>query len=231
MVAKSMQARPPELLDIKEAAAFLRVSQTSLRRWTNAGLLPCVRIGGRRERRFRRADLEAFIALADDRSQATSEARHWCGFYSSELSRAYAAAAFLASTLRGKGRCLLVAEPAAQRAVLAQLERDQVSTGAAREAGRLVFAEYHDSPAAQLDHWRSELGAAHEGGSYVTAVGDVSGGALGRLAIAELLEYEAEFDRVIARRFPVSTLCLYDARTLSGLEAAGLLDRHDGYRH
>jgi hypothetical protein len=33
------------LLDISEAAQFLNVSETSLRRWTNAGALACLRIG------------------------------------------------------------------------------------------------------------------------------------------------------------------------------------------
>lgn len=50
-----------ELLDIKQAARFLKVSETSLRRWTNSGRLPCLRVGRRRERRFRRADLLAFL--------------------------------------------------------------------------------------------------------------------------------------------------------------------------
>src|SRR5437899_1730190 len=45
----------PELLDIRQAAALLHVSAASLRRWTNAGLLASFRVGGRRERRFRRA--------------------------------------------------------------------------------------------------------------------------------------------------------------------------------
>jgi transcriptional repressor of dcmA and dcmR len=49
------------LLDIKEAARFLRVSETSLRRWTNTGQLGCLRVGRKRERRFRRADLMAFL--------------------------------------------------------------------------------------------------------------------------------------------------------------------------
>jgi transcriptional repressor of dcmA and dcmR len=49
------------LLDIKQAARFLNVSETSLRRWTSSGQLGCARLGGRRERRFRRADLLAFL--------------------------------------------------------------------------------------------------------------------------------------------------------------------------
>jgi len=36
-----------EWLDIAQAAALLRVSEASLRRWTNGGRLPCRRIGGR----------------------------------------------------------------------------------------------------------------------------------------------------------------------------------------
>ena len=50
-----------ELLDIKQAARFLKVSETSLRRWTNSGRLACLRVGRRRERRFRRRDLLAFV--------------------------------------------------------------------------------------------------------------------------------------------------------------------------
>ena len=46
-----------ELLDIEQAARFLNVSETSLRRWTNAGRLACLRVGRRQERRFRRVDL------------------------------------------------------------------------------------------------------------------------------------------------------------------------------
>ena len=49
------------LLDIEQAARFLNVSETSLRRWTNDGRLACLRVGRRRERRFRRADLLAFL--------------------------------------------------------------------------------------------------------------------------------------------------------------------------
>jgi transcriptional repressor of dcmA and dcmR len=48
-------------MDIHEAARFLRVSEVSVRRYTNSGALSCLRVGGRRQRRFRRTDLEAFL--------------------------------------------------------------------------------------------------------------------------------------------------------------------------
>src|SRR4030081_2183444 len=49
------------LLNTKEAARFLRVSEASVRRWSDAGLLPARRVGRRRERRFERGDLVKFL--------------------------------------------------------------------------------------------------------------------------------------------------------------------------
>lgn len=49
------------LLTIDEAARFLNVSKTSLRRWTKLGTLHCVRIGVRQERRFDQTDLEGLL--------------------------------------------------------------------------------------------------------------------------------------------------------------------------
>ncbi|HBB16857.1 MAG TPA: hypothetical protein DCZ97_07605 [Syntrophus sp. (in: bacteria)] len=50
------------LLNIKEAAEILNVSEMTIRRWTNAGSLCCYRIGGKRERRFRIQDLHEYLA-------------------------------------------------------------------------------------------------------------------------------------------------------------------------
>src|SRR6202162_1609456 len=103
-----------DLLDIGEAARFLNVSETSLRRWTNAGVLQCLRIGQRRERRFRRADLLAFMEhqplrspVTDSRPAADSTTRplddsitlthggHLCALFASELCRATLAVMFV----------------------------------------------------------------------------------------------------------------------------------------
>jgi transcriptional repressor of dcmA and dcmR len=219
-----------ELLDIREAAELLRVSATSLRRWTNAGLLPCLRVGGRRERRFRRADLLAFIhseggtALAPPRN-------HFCDLYTSDLVRARGAAAFLRGGLQSGALCLLAAAKPVQRAVLARLEHDRPSMRSDVKAGRLVVAEYHASGAAQLEYWRARMHAALEiGVRAMYVVGDLSAG-FKRMPFAATLAYEAEYGRSIAGAFPVTTLCQYDARKISGLDAAGLLHCHDGPLH
>src|SRR6266550_1670420 len=232
MIGNHMQdVLPAELLDIREAAALLRVSETSLRRWTNAGRLPCLRVGGRRERRFRRSDLLAF--LNGEGATGPSHSRcHFCGLYTSALSRVREAAAFLAAELRPGTLSLLAAGPHVQRAVSEMPERDRPAIHNDLETGRLTWAEYRDSAPAQLEYWRTCVRTALEAGvSRVYVVADVSGGGLGRLPFAEILEYEAEYERSIVQRFPVTTLCQYDARAISGLDAAGLLQCHDGPVH
>src|SRR5882672_10420537 len=100
-------ADPPELLDIAQAAALLQVSEASLRRWTNRGQLPCLRIGGRRERRFRRADLIAFM----EGHPSDALASHVCGLYTSDSGRTRQAAEQLAHGLEASSVCFFAAQP------------------------------------------------------------------------------------------------------------------------
>jgi excisionase family DNA binding protein len=68
-----------DLLDIKQAARYLQVSETSLRRWTNSGQLACLRVGRKRERRFRRADLLAFMEYQPARNSTPDPAAQTAG--------------------------------------------------------------------------------------------------------------------------------------------------------
>ncbi|MDT8379951.1 MAG: MEDS domain-containing protein [Desulfotignum sp.] len=64
-----------KLLNVRQAAALLNVSQMTVRRWTNDGLLPCFRIGKKRERRFSEPNLLAFIAGRTDDPSAVNHPR------------------------------------------------------------------------------------------------------------------------------------------------------------
>jgi excisionase family DNA binding protein len=79
-------------LTIAEAAEFLHVSETSLRRWTNSGKLRCFRVGGRGERRFLAEDLLEFMESGKVRQEpplieteivadTASLERHICLFF------------------------------------------------------------------------------------------------------------------------------------------------------
>ena len=59
------------LMTLDDAAAFLGVAKITLRRWTVNGQLRCVRVGSRRDRRFRKSDLDAYIRRNTTDTQAS----------------------------------------------------------------------------------------------------------------------------------------------------------------
>jgi transcriptional repressor of dcmA and dcmR len=215
--------KEPELLDIAQAAALLQVSEASLRRWTNSGQLPCLRIGGRRERRFRRADLIAFMESHPSAAVTT----HVCGLYTSDNGRTHQAVELLAAGLEAGSVCFLAAQPDVRERVFTRLARERSSLQRDVERGRIVVLEYADHIAAQLELWEAQWDAALRGGvRSLRVVGDVSGGSLAQEGkFDEVLEYENEYVK-LAQRFPLDTTCLYDARMYSGLETARLLEVH-----
>ncbi len=233
MVLDRAITQEPELLDIAQAAAFLHVSPMSLRRWTNSGRLSCFRIGGRRERRFRRADLLALLERSGEPTGAPQAPGHLCGLYTSMAARERRAAAFLAQGLDAGGTCFLAAEAVVRERVLARLARDWPAARAAARSGRLVFSQYARAAAAQLEYWETRFtGATRAGAPELRVAGDLSGGRLGRRrSFDDVLAYEREYG-ALSRRFDVTTLCLYDARRLSGVEVSRVLQVHsDMLRH
>jgi transcriptional repressor of dcmA and dcmR len=217
-----------DLLDIKQAAQFLNVSETSLRRWTNAGQLACLRVGRKRERRFRRADLLAFI---EEQPAGAPAVAHLCGLYASELSRAKLAADFLADGLQPGSVNYLAATPDARDQIVVDLERRRPTLSADIEAGRLLLLEYPAAAEAKdyHDHWDRMFAAARRAGARALRfVGDVSGGPALRLARNELVEYERLYSELV-QRLRVPTLCLYDVRHASGLDVLDVLKCHQDF--
>ena len=238
------------LLDIKEAAQFLNVSETSLRRWTNSGRLVCLRIGRRRERRFRQSDLLAFMEQ-DNRANGTANPRtshpgghttiageavaygtHLCGMYATDEDRVRLAVEFLAGGLAGDGVCYVFGTDGARRAILNGLEHREPSLATHLEQGRIVATDYAPSSAAQLELVRTHLTAAVQAGARsIRVVGDVIGFAA-QVGSRGVVEYEAAYSATIARRFPVVTLCQYDARYFAGVDLVSALRSHpDTFEH
>jgi excisionase family DNA binding protein len=239
-------ADPTELLDIARAAAFLNVSETSLRRWTNAGALPCLRIGLRRERRFRRADLLAFMEQPASaqrparREQDSMDAPEWreepiaavhgnhlCGIYGSDAGRLDLSLPFLLEGLRKKSVCFLVAPSRTQRDILKAMKRKRPSLDSDIKAGRLIVTEHQNSPAAQCRFFEIAMTKAEaEGVNSFRVVGDMWGLRL-KVSAREMVKLELGFERLIVPRFPVTALCAYDARKFAGVELLDALKAHD----
>src|SRR5438552_752379 len=143
-------------------------------------------------------------------------------------------AAFLAEGLAAGGTCFLAVEPAVRVRVLARLARDWPATRAAARSERLVIARYARSPAEQLEWWEAGFAtAARAVAGELHVVGDVSAGRLGRRgSFDDVLAYERAYEALSRRCGVTTTLCLYDPRRLSGVEASRMLQVHaDMLRH
>ena len=235
-----------ELLDISEAAQFLNVSETSLRRWTNDGLLPCLRIGRRRERRFRRADLLAFMEQPsaperaengqggsmktpnlEDEPVAAIHGNHLCGIYGSDAGRLDLAVPFLLEGLQKKSVCFLVAPVPAQKDILKAMKKKRPSLDSDIKAGRLIVSEHQKSPAEQCSFLEVAMRKAEaEGVDSFRVVGDMWGLRL-LVSSEQMIELEVGFERLIVQQFPVVALCAYDARKFTGVELLDALKDHD----
>jgi excisionase family DNA binding protein len=239
-----------ELLDIKQAAQFLQVSETSLRRWTNSGQLACLRVGRKRERRFRRSDLLGFMenqpvgssdgpVTRNSRQQAViagipvTYGTHLCALYGNDSGRDQLAVAFLADGLYPGSVCYLASSPEARVQIIGQLERGRGSLKPEIDAGRLVLSRYHGSCSEQYDYWETNFVSAISGGAdSLRVVGDMTCCLDAGMSLDEVADYEAGYDRMIARRFPVVTLCLYDVRRFESLEVVRALKGHvDAFRY
>jgi excisionase family DNA binding protein len=236
-----------DLLDIGEAAGFLSVSETSLRRWTNAGVLPCLRVGHRRERRFRRVDLLAFMEQQPSRSPQSgayaagrppeelitlTHGSHLCGLYGTELGRVTLAVRFLLDGLQEGSMVYLVASKRSIKQILGHLEKKRPSLQRDIASGKLLLAEYQKGPRAQIRDFEVQLKhAAAAGAPSFRVFGDTCE-MRKKVSAEKFAEYEAAYDEFVARRFPVVTLCAYDVRQFSGVDVLDALKAHrDTYRY
>ena len=242
-----------ELLDIGNAAEFLNVSETSLRRWTNAGVLPCLRLGRRRERRFRRADLLAFMEnqpvrlTRDDQQPATTvpaartpangsitltQGSHLCAFYDSDLGRATLAVRFMLDGLQEGSMVYLVASPRSTRHILGYLKQKRPSLERDISAGKLLVSDYKKAPRAQIKEFELQLTATAKAGTQSFRVFGDTWEMRKRTSAAGFAEYETAYDQFIARRHPVVTICAYDVRRFSGVDVLDALKAHrDTFRY
>jgi excisionase family DNA binding protein len=246
--AKSLNPKamtdPNDLLNIKQAAEFLNVSETSLRRWTNSGRLSCMRVGLRRERRFRRGDLLALLESEPTSEQARSGPRpapterdvsdglavprgvHLCVLYASDEGRERLASTFLLDGLRLGSACFLVAAPEIRSEITNKMAALRPSLHSDIGEGRLTLTEHGKSGAALLNYYERHLLAGMKAGVVDFRVVGIMHSFQRRIGSTALVEFEVDFDHRIMRRFPVTTLCLYDARLFTGVECLQALNGH-----
>jgi transcriptional repressor of dcmA and dcmR len=218
------------LLNTEEAARFLRVSQASIRRWSDSGLLPARRVGRRRERRFAHDDLVQFLGKASGHAKPTPASRvniggvpvpirtHLAPIYGTDAGGLRLTVPFLADGVRAGQPCFLEATGAVRdRYAKALTEEHGIDFADVTQSGQLSVLDGPGADAGEaLRNWERLWGQALASGPTVLRV-------VGEMACvrpmfgsdAAMLAYEEGYE-VMARRFPVVTLCQYDAREFDG---------------
>jgi excisionase family DNA binding protein len=223
----SAQYNNESLLNTAEAARFLRVSQASVRRWFDAGLLPGHRIGRRRERRFREEDLVAFLNQSTPRASGTPTVTvaglvaqvplHLAAFFSSDLGGLRLTVPFLTDGVRMMQPCFLVARGDAVR-------RYRSAMGSFDGVELVEFkAGTADAAIAQWEKLLGEVVA--RGSGLIRVVGEMAEERTMFATEDEMLRYEEAFE-LMCRRFPVAVVCQYDARVFDGTALLRALKAH-----
>jgi excisionase family DNA binding protein len=216
------------LLNTAEAAHFLRVSQASIRRWSDAGLLQGHRVGRRGERRFRQEDLVAFlnrgVAAAPAAATTVNLAGrtagvplHLLALFSTDEGGMRLTVPFLAEGVRLHQPCFLVASGE----LLRRYERALGSLGGVDvvdfKAGTAVEA---------IAQWEQGFSAAAaQGDGPMRVVGDMANELTMFANEEEMLRYEEAFE-VMCRRYPVAVICQYDVRQFGGVSLLRAMKAH-----
>ncbi len=220
------------LLTVKQAAEFLQVSEMTIRRWSNAGLLPCYRIGRRRHRRFRLQDLQDYLARGLSPAAEAGPALGFGGWElpgASHLTHLYQdpeeglalGAAYLKQGLESGESVLLVAQRERIEGflgTLAGLGLDRAPLGK-----RLHTSTGRDGPGEMAEHIMA-VAAGSRGGFRL--LGDMlwSRGRGWSLEMLRELEEATSARLVLAGRL---FLCQYSLSRFSGREVMMAMETHD----
>jgi hypothetical protein len=225
------------------------VSEASIRRWSDAGLLAARRVGQRRERRFAQADLQRFLGQPTGETQggplrspgsvsvggtSVPPRSHLAPIYSTDAGGLRLAVPFLADGLRARQPCFLVATGAVLDRYARALDQEQDIdfAAAARSRQLVVLPGPGRDPAEATSHLERLFGKALTNGpTVVRLVGEMACVRHMFASDADMLDFEEAFD-VMAKRFPAVSLCQYDARQFDGESMLRALKAHpDMFQH
>jgi|ERR1700682_3966357 len=246
MSAGNRHEIPPgreRLLTTREAAAFLKVSEASIRRWTDSGLLPASRVGRRRARRLREEDLRKFMeagpglvtAAAHTGAPSTMVIQdvvvplgdHLAAFYTTDAGRLRLGLPMMRDGLLAGQTVVLRATPDVRERYFAALGNEGVDAAEAMRAGQLMVYPEAAGPAAQQVARFEELltTATRRRPGPIRLLADVLANIEAVGSVSEHLLVEQQVGPLF-KRFPVVTVCAYDVRAFDGITVIEALKLH-----
>src|SRR5438874_4174395 len=229
-----------DTLNTEGAARFLGVSEASIRRWSDLGILAVPRVGRRGARRFAREELDRF-----SKRDATPAARHrqdavaigalrlplhshLATFYDSDASRLRLTAPFLRDGLLAGEPCFLVASGETQAVYIHAL--DQETGGSVQRAVQQGLFSILPGVGPRVEDalavWEEGFWRAVNGGArLLRVVGEMESERQVFESDAEMIAYEFAVN-ALTERFPCVVLCQYDVRRFDGTTILGALKAH-----
>ena len=223
------------LLNIKEAAEILNVSEMTLRRWTNAGTLRCYRIGGKRERRFKIQDLHEYLAgkAAPVDTYAVSlgfgggtvpDGSHLTHLSLDAGEALDVGTSYLWEGLRNDETVLLVSPHLGTEKFIGSLQERGAGVENFRKRGKLHLSQGMDNPA-DMTAYISRVAAESEGPFRV--FGDMTWAASKGWSLEALTGLE-ENTNTLPSSAGKLFLCQYSLESFSGMAAMMAVETH-GY--
>jgi excisionase family DNA binding protein len=225
-----------EWLSTRQTADRLGVSEATVRRWGDRGLLPVHRVGRRRERRFPTDRLEQFrqpsrpgaaeVTARPDTARVSLGATvlpvftHLACFYDTDDRMLRLASPFLRDGIQAGQPCILAAAGREADIHLESLRRTGVDVDRALRTGGLTL---WSAPTASTDEalsWAEDalwaaVSMAGTGDRVIRAVGEALSQRRRFGSEADLMAFEAAMSSITGR-FPGLWLCQYDVREFSG---------------
>ena len=234
-----------KFLTITEAADYLKVSKTSLRRWTNNGKLACYRVGHRNERRFLLDDLVTFMGeSADNISDSNSPQitvtdtgasqpvsakqptarKHICTFYRSPKEQWSLLKAHLLRHLSAEAQTVYIYQRDQQQ-LLRWLRNEGLDPEELIDSGVLQLYPHsesymkdgHFSADRMLTFWQGIIAARKAAGvKRLLLSGEMGWASSGATGCEQLIPYEAALDAMLEETPWVSVVCQYPVYQFSG---------------
>src|SRR2546421_3243033 len=228
-------------LSTLQAAKRLGVSEASVRRWSDRGLLPVHRVGKRQERRFKPEHVDRFVAparpgqlVASDPArvalagQTVNASTHLATLYDTDAARTRLTAPFLADGIRAGQPSFLMAHGEDLASYMESLDAmPGIDLDAAIASGLLTIAAAPGSNTREaLDYFEKVLwSAVDRHATVIRVVGEMASVRDAFASEREMLDFEAMFNTV-GDRFPCVVLCQYDVRKFSGQAVLAALRAH-----
>lgn len=224
-----------KLLTITEASELLKVSKTSLRRWSNEGRIQCYRVGARKERRFDLNDLRNMVTSSVDLSNTPERGEisnsepgkrsHICTFYKNPRMQWQLLRQHLIQHMSEGSRAIYLYHGDRDR-VVNWISLEKLNVEDLIKSGRLILMSSSESyyrggyfnTDKMLEFWKDQFDAAKVAGiDKLMLTGEMGWADISIPGYEQLNAYEEALDHMLELYPWVTAVCQYPVYQFSGI--------------